>query len=383
MYTPEIWQEAYANIYANKGAVTKGIDDNTLDGMSQKRINRIITMLKERKYKPKPVRRTYIPKKNGKLRPLGIPSGDEKLVQEVTRLILARIYEPIFTDNSTGFREGRSCHTALERIKKTWTGVKWFIEFDIKSFFDEMNHGKMIELLEKKIKDKRFLKLIRSMLTAGYLQDWKYHTTYSGVPQGGIVSPILSNIYLHELDKFIQQLADDFSKGKRRPVNPEYRKLRNRKHSLRKKIDQEGKQPELMIKLRELDKQMKQLPYGDAYSCEYKRLLYCRYADDFVCGIIGSKQEAEEVKEQVILFLEKKLSLNIAPEKTRIESAKKGIKFLSYKISTWGREKIRKMKISGRYVTKRTTAENIQLSVPQEKVIQIRGLVPKPTTSPR
>lgn len=136
MRQPEIWYEAYANIYSNKGAMTRGIDEDTLDGMSKERINNIINPLKEETYKPKPVRRVYIPKKDGKKRPLGVPSGDDKLVQEVVRIILERIYEPIFSDNSHGFRKGKSCHTALEQIQKTWTGVKWFIEFDIKGFFD-------------------------------------------------------------------------------------------------------------------------------------------------------------------------------------------------------------------------------------------------------
>ncbi len=151
LYLPEIWQEAYARIYSNKGAMTKGIDDNTLDGMSFQRIDGIIKSLKEETYQPTPVRRIYIPKRSGKLRPLGIPSGDDKLVQEVVRIILERIYEPVFLETSHGFRTGKSCHTALKQVQKMWTGTKWFIEFDIKGFFDNMKHDIMIQLLEKKI----------------------------------------------------------------------------------------------------------------------------------------------------------------------------------------------------------------------------------------
>jgi RNA-directed DNA polymerase len=189
----EIWFEAYANIYSNKGAITKGVNDNTLDGFSEERIEGIMEQLKQKRYRFTPAKRVYIPKRNSrKKRPLGVPTGDDKLVQEVVRILLERIYEPIFSEHSHGFRPNRSCHTALEHIRKKWTAIKWFIEFDIKSFFDSMSHEVMISLLEKKIDDKQFIKLIRCMLKAGYLEEWKYYPTYSGTPQGGIVSPILT-----------------------------------------------------------------------------------------------------------------------------------------------------------------------------------------------
>ena len=249
MRQEDIWLQAYANIYSNKGALTKGIDDNTLDGMSKRRISNLINHLKEGTYKPKPVRRVNIPKQNGKLRPLGIPSGDDKLVQEVIRIILESIYEPVFDDNSHGFRPKRSCHTALEQVQKTWTGIYWFVEFDVKGFFDNMDHEIMVKLLEKKIDDKRFIKLISSFLKAGYLEEWKYHETYSGTPQGGIVSPILSNIYLHELDLYIRYVREEFHVGKERPTNPEYRNLGNKMYRLRKKLQQIGSQPKILKEL--------------------------------------------------------------------------------------------------------------------------------------
>ena len=220
MTNPEVlWKQAYANIYSNKGAITKGVNNNTLDGFSMERVNRLIGMLVDRRYCPKPVKRTYIPKKNGKLRPLGIPTGDDKLVQEVVRMILGQIYEPIFSENSHGFRPEKSCHTALQQVVKTWTGVKWIIEFDIKGFFDNINHSKLIELLQKKIDDARIIGLIRKMLKAGYAEDWKWSSTWSGTPQGGIVSPILANIYLHELDMFMKDMIICFNKGTRRNAN--------------------------------------------------------------------------------------------------------------------------------------------------------------------
>ena len=370
MHQEDIWYEAYANIYSNKGAMTKGIDDNTLDGMSQERITDIISRLKEGTYRPKPVKRVYIPKKNGKLRPLGIPSGDDKLVQEVIRIIIERIYEPVYYDESHGFRKGKSCHTALEQVQKTWSGMYWYVEFDIKGFFDNMSHEILIQLLEKKIDDKRFIKLINSFLKAGYLEDWEYNATYSGSPQGGIVSPILSNIYLHELDEYMADLRQKFNKGKKRPVNPEHKKLENRMYLLRKKLERHGKQPELIKKLSEAKSRQKRIPCGDMLTEKFRRLRYCRYADDFICGIIGTKHDAETVMRKVNEFLQDSLNLETSPDKTCIQKAKKGIEFLSYRIQTQYGEREIKMKVRGRYTTRRTINGSILLSVPQHKVMQ-------------
>ncbi len=369
MYLDEIWQEAYARIYSNKGAMTKGIDDNTLDGMSFQRIDGIIQSLKGETYQPTPVRRVYIPKRSGKLRPLGIPSGSDKLVQEVVRIILERIYEPIFKDTFHGFRTGRSCHTALKQIQRTWTGVEWFIEFDIKGFFDNMNHEIMIQLLGKKIDDERFINLIKAFLTAGYLEDWTHHVTYSGTPQGGIVSPILSNIYLHELDKFVEDVTNQFTIGKKRPTNPEYKKLDNLTYNLRKEIKQKGKLPELEKRLKEASQRQKKIPSGQTSSENFKRLKYCRYADDFIIGISGTKDDAEAIKSQVVNFLDKELKLQVAENKTRKASGQKGIQFLSYGISTQRSDnKMVKTQVKGTYTTKRTINKSIKLNVPEEKV---------------
>ena len=188
MYNPELYYLAYQKIYANKGAITKGIDDNTLDGMSKDRITNLIESLRKGIFQPKAVRRTYIPKKNGKKRPLGIPTGDDKIVQEVARILLERIYEPIFSDSSHGFRPNRSCHTALWKIRKTWNGVKWLIDFDIKGYYDNINHKILMQILEKRIEDKKFLRLIKEMLKAGYMEELKMNRTYSGTIQGGIIS---------------------------------------------------------------------------------------------------------------------------------------------------------------------------------------------------
>ena len=199
---PDIYYEAYRNLYANSGAGTKGVDEDTADGFSEAKIARIIKSLVNESYYPKPVRRMYIQKANGKKRPLGIPTFTDKLVQEALRMILQAVYEPLFLNCSHGFRPNRSCHTALTQIKQEFSGARWFVEGDIKGCFDHIDHSVLLGLINRKIKDARLIKLIGKFLKAGYLEDWKYHNTYSGTPQGGIVSPILSNICLAYLMEY-------------------------------------------------------------------------------------------------------------------------------------------------------------------------------------
>jgi len=367
---PEIWFEAIANLYPNKGAITKGVNNNTLDGYSLERVENIMTKLKEGKYKFTPARRVYIPKpKSNKKRPLGIMTGDDKLIQEVIRILLEKVYEPIFSENSHGFRPNRSCHTALERIQKEWTGIKWFIEFDIKGFFDNLAHSILVKLLEKKIDDRRFIKLIKRLLKAGYLEEWRYHPNYSGTPQGGICSPTLSNVFLHELDMFFNQLQREFSTGKKRRLNPEYDSLAHQKTRLRKEIDKVGKRKDLIEKLNQIDRTMKTLPSGDPYDEGYRRLRYCRYADDFIAGIIGTKDEAREIMDKVKIFIGKELQLEVAEQKTGIKSGKEGIQFLSYKISVYRTDKEIRTKIFNRYVKRRSVADCIRLQVPEGKAL--------------
>jgi len=264
---------AYGKLYANQGATTAGTDPkDTVDGMSMERIEEILRQLHEGTYQWKPVRRVEIPKANGKKRPLGIPTWSDKLLQEVMRMVLEAYYEPRFSKYSHGFRPNRSCHTALKQIHHSWKGTKWFIEGDIKGCFDNIDHHVLLEILARNIKDNRFLKLIRQMLQAGYLEDWHYHGTYSGTPQGGVISPILANIFLNELDQYIESgLIPAYSKGKRR-VNPEYGRINKRMYYARKKGKKE------LVK--ELEMQRRQLSSGDPLDPDYRSLRYSRYADD-------------------------------------------------------------------------------------------------------
>ena len=198
LYNPEMFLQAYQNIYAKEGNMTRGTDGKTIDGMSAMRIDRLIASLKDYSYHPNPARRSYIEKNNDpkKKRPLGIPSFDDKLVQEVLRMLLESIYEDTFSTHSHGFRPNRSCHTALVEVKKQFTGTKWFIEGDIRGCFDNIDHAVLVGLLRRRIRDEHFLGLIWKFLKAGYIEDWVYHNTFSGTPQGSIISPILANVYL-------------------------------------------------------------------------------------------------------------------------------------------------------------------------------------------
>jgi group II intron reverse transcriptase/maturase len=373
--SPILWHEAYANIYANEGAMTPGVDEVTLDGFSEERVLSIIDRLKNGTYRFQPVRRAYVPKKNGKKRPLGISSGDDKLVQEVVRIILERIYEPIFDDNSHGFRPRRSPHTALDQISHQWMAVKWFVDMDIRDYFTSIPHEYLMEALKKKIEDTRFLHLIQAMLEAGYLENWKYHATYSGVPQGSICAPILANVYLHELDGFMASMKQQFDKGKRRKANPTYERLTGKIYRLRKKGDmlkgKEGKEQafqHLCQEIRQVDQVRKGLPSHDPFDRDYKRLFYCRFADDFCIGIIGSHADAEHVRQEVRQFIEERLKLTIAEEKSHIGHSKKGVTFVGYELKTYSSDHIVKVKMGQRHTTMKSLSEQIQVHIPPGKL---------------
>ncbi|MBP3039263.1 group II intron reverse transcriptase/maturase [Bacillaceae bacterium Marseille-Q3522] len=338
LYNVNFYYKAYANIYANDGSATKGVTNETADGFGDERINQIIESLRDESYQPNPARRTYIPKKDGNKRPLGIPTFTDRIVQEICRMLLEAIYEPGFLECSHGFRPERSCHTALVQIKQTFTGVNWFIEGDIKGFFDNIDHHTLINVLRKRIKDDKFIRLIWKFLKAGYIEDWRFHKTYSGTPQGGIASPILANIYLNEFDKFvINTLKSEFEVGKpkSRKRNTEYRTNEARVRILGKKIDLETdplKREEMIKARKEIRKQMLNLPYYEPKNEGYKSLSYVRYADDFILGIHGSKEDCESLKEKMSIFLNDNLKLELSEEKTLITNSKNRARFLSYDI---------------------------------------------------
>lgn len=335
LFSEEMFAVAYQRIYAKQGNMTPGTDGKTIDEMSLERIERLIVSLKDESYQPHPARRVYIPKKNGKKRPLGIPSFEDKLVQEVVRLLLEAIYEGHFEGTSHDFRPHRSCHTALGMIQKSFAGAKWFIEGDIKGFFDNIDHNVLISILRERISDERFLRLIRKFLNAGYVEDWKYNKTYSGTPQGGIISPMLANIYLDKFDKYIKEYAAKFRKGDRRSINPEYWRLNNKKNWLKKKLQKtsdEQIRKSYLYEIAQLSKQMLSTPHKDAMDADFRRMQYVRYADDFLISVIGSKSECETIKADITQFMREQLKLELSDEKTLITHAQDKAKFLGYEI---------------------------------------------------
>ena len=327
LYNEELYLEAYGRIYRNDGAMTRGITDETVDGMSQEKIASIIEALRCERYRWTPVRRVEIPKKNGKTRPLGIPTWSDKLLQEVMRLILEAYYEPQFSNHSHGFRPKRGCHTALESIQRGWKGTKWLIEGDIKGCFDNIDHEVLLKILREKILDNRFLRLVEGLLRAGYCEQWRYRPTLSGTPQGGIISPLLANIFLDKLDKFVETtLLETYTRGISRRPNKEYFLLLHR----RKRRRASGKWDEAKAML----KQMQSMTAFDPHDPDYRRLRYCRYADDFLLGFAGSKGEAEQIKSQLATFLRDELYLELSLEKTLITHARTGSAlFLGYEVN--------------------------------------------------
>lgn len=360
----ELFLLAYAKLYANKGALTPGADpEDTVDGMSLRRIDRILNRLRTGTYKWKPVRRTYISKRNGRQRPLGLPSWTDKLVQEALRMVLEAYYEPQFSDRSHGFRPGRGCHTALQSILDHWHGASWFIEADIRGCFENISHDKLLEIMGRSIKDDRLLKLLRGMLDAGYREDWKYHQTYSGTPQGGVISPLLSNIFLNELDKYVEQeLIPRYTRGQERRRNPEYTRLTSRMRKAKAAGDKE--------RYRELRRTRDRIPSGDPQDPNYRRLRYVRYADDFLFGFIGPKAEAREIKRKVGEFL-RTLGLTMSEEKTLITHATEGrARFLGYEVYAGRDDSQRETHVTcyGTRVTRRRISGVPQLSVPRDVI---------------
>lgn len=371
LYNPDFYLLAYKNIYANGGSMTPGVNGITIDGMSSQRIAKLIESLKDRSYQPNPARRTYIAKKNNpaKKRPLGIPSGDDKLVQEVIRMLLESIYEPNFSDASHGFRPQKSCHTALTKIQKTFTGAKWFVEGDIKACFDSFDHHVLIDILRKRIDDEAFISLMWKFLKAGYMEQWQYHMTYSGTPQGSGMSPILANIYLNELDRYMGEYKARFYKPTR-TANPAHRNMASKIFYYKAKNDKVWddlsveEKKECARTLRQMRSEQRKLPTHPVQETSYKAIQYVRYADDFIVGVIGSHEDAKKLKQDLTVFLKEKLGLTLATEKTKITNTAENARFLGYDISVSRSQDIKRLKNGKR---QRVYSGVVQLRMPLEK----------------
>lgn len=429
-YNIEFYKKAYAKIYAKPGNMTEGTDGKTIDGFNLNDVQKLIEAMKSETYEPQPVRRVLIDKKNStKKRPLGIPAFYDKLVQEILRQILEAIYEPNFSDMSHGFRPEKSCHTALLQVKTNFTGVKWWVEGDIKGFFDNINHHTLTNILRKRIRDEKFLRLIWKFLRAGYIFEKQLHSTYGGTPQGGIVSPILANIYLNELDSTMKKIISKFNTHKRqRSANSEYKiiseKMENKKkllriptkeemerlqeqesqilaereayaqtlpkgtirdkdskyraisrrlyrHRLKMRIPSTEERSKLIAEIKELSAIRRNIPAMDNFDSNFKRMKYVRYADDFLVGIIGSKDDAIAIKEYLTKYLKEELDLDLSQEKTYITHNSEKVRFLGYDIFIAQANNERVIEVnhnSGQKVKARTLTGGVKLSIPHEKL---------------
>ncbi len=367
---PDLYFIAYQKLYSNNGAATEGVNRDTADGFSEAKVEKLIASLADESYCPKPSRRIYLKKPNGKRRPLGIPSFSDKLVQEVLRMVLEAVYEPIFLETSHGFRPGKSCHTALCYARYNLNGTRWFIEGDIKGCFDNISHEVLIRCIQKKIKDARLMKLIHKFLKAGYLEDFVYHNTYSGCPQGGIISPILANIYLHELDLYVAELSKGFQKPYKSRITAEYSRLSGRMTRVKQKIkkaEEAGNMAEKERLLKELKKLRSQLLKTPCKSQTDKEIRYVRYADDFIIGVRGSREDCEEIKRKLSCFIRDSLKMELSEEKTLITHSNTYARFLGYDM------RIRRsnvIKPNGRGTTQRTMSNHMELAVPLGDKIQ-------------
>ena len=367
----DIYYAAYQKLYANRGATTKGVNNDTADGFSDRYVKELIQQLKDGTYRANPVRREYIPKKNGKTRPLGIPSFRDKLLQEAVRMILESIYEPNFDKRSHGFRPNRSCHTALKQISSEFTGVIWFIEGDIQGCFDNIDHEILLNILGKKIKDSKFLNVIRQFFKAGYVENWKYHNTYSGSPQGGICSPILANIYLNELDRKFEEIKSRFDVNRTEIKTPEYRAMDNEMKKISYWIDHtedKYEREKLIEKHKQLKKEIHKIPCRPQTN---KKFTFVRYADDWLAGVCGTREECEILKAEIADFLNTELKLTLSEEKTLITHSSEKVRFLGYDISVRRSQEIKGYKMkNGKWRKSRSLHQKVALAIPHTEKIE-------------
>jgi len=354
LYNPDMYLRSYARLYRNNGAMTPGITEETVDGWSVEKVATILEAIRDERWQWTPVKRVFIDKPKGGKRPLGLPVWSDKVVQDIIRSILEAYYEPQFSTYSHGFRPNRGCHTALNEVVETWMGSKWFIEGDIKGCFDNIDHAILMNILRENIQDNRFLRLIEGALKAGYCEAWTFHPSLSGSPQGGIVSPILSNIYMNRLDRFVHDtVIPEYTRGTGRKESKEYERLRRAARLARQAGERE--------RAKTLRKAMQQQPSVDPNDDEYRRLRYIRYADDFLLGYAGTMAEATEIKEKIAAFLETQLHLTLSAEKTLITHAHTSrARFLGYEIGTMNSQ----TKFDKR--RQRTVSTKIGLYIPED-----------------
>ena len=256
-------------------------------------------------------------------------------MQQAIRMVLEPIFETDFLPCSHGFRQGHSPHTALRDVARMYPRVSWVVEGDIVGCFDNIPHNGLLKAVARRIADGKVMSLVSAFLEAGYMENWQFHTTYSGTPQGGIISPLLCNIFLHQLDEYMESLGANRVQTKREERlrrSPEYRKIENAitraRAKLRNNPDRQARSALLDI-LPRLEKAMRQTPVYDAR--HNTKWGYVRYADDFVILVNGTEEDAKDIKNKVEGHLEA-MGLQLSVEKTSITHWDKPIAFLGYHI---------------------------------------------------
>ena len=373
MYKEDLYILAYERIKSKPGNMTPGTDEETLDGFSLEAIREIIQEMRTEQFRFKPVRTTFIPKTNGKMRKLGIPCVRDKIVQEVMHMILEAIYDsphgPYFQETSHGFRPNRSCHTALREFRGKWTAMNWLIEGDIRACFDELDLHVLVTLLQKKIQDQRFLNLIWKLLKAGYMDlHGTKRESLIGSPQGSLVSPILANVYLHELDEFVEELRQGLGKGEAKHRDPTYRKISKEKARMAARGKTRTKEFKAIVKL------MRTLPSRQVDDPEFIRIRYLRYADDWCVGVSGSHALAEEIKQRMKTFLWDHLKLTLSEEKTHVTNARTEEAFFlgtMLKIGNGGTAKVKQTTNgTGKTFKRRTTGWETVMKAPLPRLVK-------------
>jgi retron-type reverse transcriptase len=345
-----------------------------MDDLSFSEIEKTIKQMREESYQPKPVRTTHSSRKGESIQSLGVLPLKDKIVQEVMRMVMEAVFDspegPFFEEASHGFRKNRNPHTALREIRHKWSGVNWFIETDTRNCFTGIDHEKLIEVIEEKIPDQRFLNLLRKFLKSGQIeQEWQQRNSFVDTPQGGILSPILANIFFDKFDKFVKELQEEYKKGEAKKANRVYRALATKKQQLLKQGLTKTKE------FREIVRQMRDMPSLDPKDENFIRIKYIRYADEWLIGIIGSHRVAEEIKERISSFLKDKLKLDLSTDSMKVIHAKtEQATFLDTSLSI-GSSKSLAQKVtlsangSGHHVKRRSTGWQVVLRCPIRKLI--------------
>lgn len=319
---PYFWIAAYNSIKSKKGNMTKGITKETLDGINFAYFERLAKDIVSGKYQPKPIRTVEIPKANGKMRPIGISSPRDKIVQAGLASIVEAIWEPMFVDNSHGFRPKRSTHTALRYLYLVANKYTWVIQGDITKCFDSIPHNVIMDNIRKEIGCPNTISLLYKCIRMKELMlNGTIRTNNIGTPQGSVLSPILCNIVMHNFDLYVlNNIKETFEIGKLRKSNPIYHKLQyNRLVALKNKDFSTAKN--ILNKMRLVTK-------GDPLDPHYKRIAYVRYADDFVILVIGSFADCLDIRDKMKVYLKETCGLELNMEKTLITKNTKKWTFL-------------------------------------------------------